>query len=95
MTFASTVIPRAGRHIEVRTSVLAVGSLAEVAGDGPRGTEMKAQLRVLFAVGVYLVEFGGLVALLAVPLGALRDFSSRSPHWRSTPSPTSVSSGGG
>jgi hypothetical protein len=56
---------------------------------------MKAQLRVLFAVGVYLVEFGGLVALLAVPLGALRDFSSRSPHWRSTPSPTSVSSGGG
>jgi hypothetical protein len=47
MTFASTVIPRAGRHIEVRTSVLAVGSLAEVAGDGPRGTEMKAQLRVL------------------------------------------------
>ena len=56
---------------------------------------MKAQLRVLFAVGVYLVEFGGLVALLAVPLGALRGFSSRSLHWRSPPSPTSVSSGGG
>ena len=35
---------------------------------------MKTQRRGFFAVGVYLVEFAGLVALLAVPPGALRGF---------------------
>ena len=35
---------------------------------------MKTQRCVLFAVAVYLVEFAGLVALLAVPLGAVRGF---------------------
>lgn len=36
--------------------------------------KMKTQWRVLFAVGVYLAEFAGSLALLAVPLGALRGF---------------------
>lgn len=35
---------------------------------------MKTRLRALLAVGLYLVEFGGMVALLAVPLGALWGF---------------------
>jgi len=57
--------------------------------------KMKTQWRVLFAVGVYLAEFAGSLALLAVPLGALRGFSPRSSHWQSPPSPTSPCSGRG
>jgi hypothetical protein len=42
--------------------------------DSVRRAGIKTRLRVLLAVALYLAEFGGLVALLAVPLGAFWGF---------------------
>ena len=48
--------------------------LAGSARSCKRAAEMKTQRRALFAAAVYLAEFVGTVALLAVPLGVVRGF---------------------